>query len=97
MSTILLIFEAEFTESVLNKLYYEAHRGWARRKIFLIKVLRWLENAVLRLVFTNSVFCKREMLLIFEAEFTGSKVQASFATCFLLRSAFGILRRITII
>ena len=61
-STILLIFEAEFKESVgqalVSRVYYNAHRGWNRRKIFIIKVLGCLENAVLRLVFANSIFQK---------------------------------------
>ena len=28
-----------------------SHHGWARRKIFKTKVLRWLENAIMRLIF----------------------------------------------
>jgi len=34
-------------------------------KISKIKVLRWLENAILNLVFANIVFDKRAMLMIF--------------------------------
>ena len=72
-STVLLIFEEKFIESVeqalISRVYYKDHLGCARRKIFLIKVLRWLENAVLRLVFANSMFYKRDILLTFAAEF----------------------------
>ena len=39
-------------------------------KIFKIKALRWLGNAILRLVFAHTVFHKRAILLIFEAEAT---------------------------
>jgi len=42
------------------------------RKIFNIKALRWLENAMLKMDFENTVFHKRTMLLIFEAELTES-------------------------
>ena len=35
-----------------------------------MKALRWLENAIFGLVFAYTVFCKRTILLIFEAEFT---------------------------
>ena len=60
--------KAEFTESVLDKLLYpestiKAHPGWDRRKI-----------AVLRLVFANSVFHERDLLPVFEAEFTESVI-----------------------
>ena len=51
-----------------------AHGGWARQKIFRIEVLRWLENAILRLVFVNTVLYKRAMFVIFEAEFTDNVV-----------------------
>ena len=60
-SSVLLVFEAEFTESVLDILCYPmfaiepTHLSWARRKIFKMKVLRLLENAILRLVFANTV------------------------------------------
>ena len=37
--------------SLVSSLYYGAHHGWARRNIFETKVLRWLENAIMRLVF----------------------------------------------
>jgi len=52
--------------------YYRAHHGWAQRNIFKIKVFGLLENAILGLVFANTVFYKRATLLIFEAEFTES-------------------------
>ena len=35
-----------------------------------MKALRWLEDAILGLVFANTVFYKSTILLIFEAEFT---------------------------
>ena len=38
-------------DSLVSSLYYGAHHGWARRKIFKTKVLRWLENAIMRLMF----------------------------------------------
>ena len=56
----LLIFQAEVTESVVDILLYpESTMGlhdWAQRKLFKIKVLIWLENAIFRLVFANTVF-----------------------------------------
>ena len=36
---------------LISSLYYGAHHGWARRKIFKTKVLRWLENPIMRLIF----------------------------------------------
>ena len=48
--------------------------GWGRRKKFEIKALRWLENAILGLVFANTVFYKSTILLVFEAEVTESVV-----------------------
>ena len=36
------------------------------------KALRWLENAILVLVFANTVFYKSTILLIFEVELTES-------------------------
>ena len=45
-------------------------------------------KTVLILVLANSIFHMRDILPIFEAEFIESVVQASFATCFLFRSAF---------
>ena len=54
-------------------------RGWSRRKKFEIKALRWLENAIVRLAFANTVFYKSTILLIFEAEVTektGSRIQS---------------------
>ena len=41
-------------------------------KNFEIKAVRWLENAILKLDVANTVFHKRAILLIFEAEFTES-------------------------
>ena len=35
-----------------------AHHGRARRNIFKIKVLRWLKNAILRLVFKIQCFIR---------------------------------------
>ena len=43
-----------------------AHHGWTRRKFLNRK-----ENAILRLVFANTVIHKRAMLLIFYVEHTG--------------------------
>ena len=37
---------------------------------FETKALRWLENAILGLVFANTVFYKSTILLTFEAEVT---------------------------
>ena len=48
----MLIFKAEFSESVLDILL----------KIFRMEVLIWLENAILKLVFANTVFHKRAIL-----------------------------------
>ena len=42
--------------------------GWSRRKKFEIKALRWLEKAILGLVFANTVCYKSIILPIFEAE-----------------------------
>ena len=39
-----------------------------------MKVLRLLDNAILRLVFATTVFHKRAILLILEAEFTENVV-----------------------
>ena len=56
---MLLIFYAEYTESVLDSLLYpESTMGppWlAQGKIFKLKALRRLENAILRLAFANTV------------------------------------------
>ena len=41
--------------SFASRVYYKAHHDWARRKIFKIKVLRGLENAILRLVLANTI------------------------------------------
>ena len=69
-------------QAVASRVYYKAHLGWRLRLIFIIKVLRWLENAVLRFVFAKSMLHKRDILLLFEAEFTESVVEASCTTCF---------------
>ena len=53
--------------SPLFCVYYMTHHGWGRRKKFEMKALRWLENAILGLVFANTVFYKSTILLIFEA------------------------------
>ena len=42
------------------------------KKKFKVKALRWVENAILGVVFTNTAFYKSTILLIFEAEFTRS-------------------------
>ena len=58
---MLLIFSVEFTDGVLDivlllKSTIKAmHHGWARISVFKIKVLRRPENAILRLVFANTV------------------------------------------
>ena len=44
----------------------------AGEKSFQIKALRCLENGILKLVSASTVFHKRAILLIFEAEFTES-------------------------
>ena len=63
------------TCSVLDTLPYSASivltpHGWGRRKKFEVKALRCLENAILGLIFVNTVFYKSTVLLIFEAEVT---------------------------
>ena len=72
-SAISLIFEAEFKESALNILSYpECTMGptlvGPEEKFWNAE--KWLENAVLRLVFAHTLFNKRATLLVFEAEFT---------------------------
>ena len=52
--------------SLVSSLHYRDHHGWARRKIFKMKVLRWLENAIMRLVFASTVSHKRAVVLSFE-------------------------------
>ena len=66
------IYGKRVGQVLLSRVYYKAHIGWTRRHIFIVKGLRLLENALLRLVFANSVFHKRDILLICEAEFTES-------------------------
>ena len=61
------------TCSVLDTLPYSVStiltpHGWGRRKRFELKALRWMENAILGLVFANTVFYKNTILLIFEAK-----------------------------
>ena len=62
------------TCSVLDTLPYSVStiltpHGWGRRKRFELKALRWMENAILGLVFANTVFYKNTILLIFEEKF----------------------------
>ena len=74
----------ENTCSVLDTLPYSVStvvtpHGWGRRKKFEIKALRWLENAILGLVFAYTVCYKSVILLIFEAkvlEETSSRIQS---------------------
>ena len=66
------------TRSVLDTLPYSLStiltpHGWAE-KLFEIKALRWLENAILGLVFANTVFYKSTILQVFEADVTESAV-----------------------
>ena len=46
---------------LLYPVLFRAHYGWAGKKFFKLKVLRWPENAMLNLVFAN----RRANLLIF--------------------------------
>ena len=70
---VLLSFELEFAEkSIVSKVYYRTHHGWAQRKIFNVKVLRRVEDAILRDRFLQIQCHRRATLLIFEAEFTES-------------------------
>ena len=77
------------TCSVLDTLPYSVSSSFSsrsfdspwlgRRKKFEIKALRWLEIAILGLVFANTVFYKSTILLIFEAgvtEKTSSRIQS---------------------
>ena len=72
------------TRSVLDTLPYSVSailtpHGWGRRKKFEIKAVRWQENAILGLVFANTVFYKSTLLLVFEAEVrekTSSRIQS---------------------
>ena len=72
------------TCSVLDTLPYSVSavltsHGWSKRKKFEIKALRWLENAILGLVFANTVCYKSIIILIFEAEVlekTSSRIQS---------------------
>ena len=80
----MLPFEAEFAESVLHILSYpESTVGptmVGSYEQFSKKALRWLENAIFRLVFANIVFHKRGILLVFEAQVTGSVLLAATST-----------------
>ena len=40
--------------SLVSSFYCMAHHGWARKNIFRIEVLSWLENAIVSLVFANN-------------------------------------------
>ena len=60
--------------SPLFSVYYRTHYGWGSRKRFLIKALRWLQNAILKLAIANTVFHKRSILQIFDVEFKESVV-----------------------
>ena len=42
--------------SLISSVYYMDHLTWARRKTFEIKILRWLQNAIWKFVFTNIVY-----------------------------------------
>ena len=46
--------------SLVSRFYYMTHHGWARKNIFTIEVLSWLENAIFSLVFANN----RAILLV---------------------------------
>ena len=48
------------SHSLVSNFYYMAHYGWARKNIFKIEVLSWLENAIFSLVFAHN----RAILLI---------------------------------
>ena len=48
------------SHSLVSNFYYMAHHDWARKNIFKIEVLSWLENAIFSLVFANN----RAILLI---------------------------------
>ena len=40
--------------SLVSIFYYMAHHGWARKNIFKIEVLSWLEGAIFSLVSENN-------------------------------------------
>ena len=56
--------------SPLLSAYYFNCPWLLQGKIFEINALGWLENAILGLVFANTVFYMSTILLIFEAEVT---------------------------
>ena len=41
-------------QPLVSSFYYMAHHGCARKNIFKIEVLSWLENTIFSLVFANS-------------------------------------------
>ena len=43
-------------------------------KVFKTKVFRWLENAIIILIFANTISHKRAVLFSFELEFTESLI-----------------------
>ena len=71
--TILLIFQTEFRESVLDSILhteYSTGPPWlGPEKNFQIVVFKWLENAILRLAFANTIFDKGAMLQLLYAEY----------------------------
>ena len=65
--------------SPLFRVFYIDCPWVGQEKKFEIKALRWLENAILGLVFANTVFYKSTILLILEAEVTektSSRIQS---------------------
>ena len=65
--------------SPLFCVYYFDSPLLGQEKKVEIKALRWLENAILGLVFVNTVFYKSTILLLFEAEVaetTSSHIQS---------------------
>ena len=42
------------SHSLVSNFYYMAHHDWARKNIYQIEVLSWLENAIFSLVFANN-------------------------------------------
>ena len=65
--------------SPLLCVYYFDSPWLGQEKKIEIKALRWLENAILGLVFASTVFYKSTILLTFEAEVTektSSRIQS---------------------
>ena len=50
------IYFQSIRHDLVSSVYYMAHMVEPAEKFFKIKVLRWLENAILRLAFANTVF-----------------------------------------